>query len=164
MAAKRKPRPKASGLAPSATAGAGKTGGGAAGAGAASSASNRAARPQQGKSAKASGAKVIPPAVANRMARRIALATGVPSVLGMSAFVVSYLLVSRNIYDVPPVLTLAVSGGLFLLGVLGLSYGVLSASWEDAAGSLLGFEQIGVNISRVRASIRAMRQGSNAPS
>lgn len=145
MAAKRKPRPKASGLAPSATAGAGKPGVGASAA------------------AKASGAKVIPPAVANRMARRIALATGVPSVLGMSAFVVSYLLVSRNIYDVPPVLTLAVSGGLFLLGVLGLSYGVLSASWEEAAGSLLGFEQIGVNISRVRASIRAMRQGSNAP-
>ncbi|MCP9886287.1 PAM68 family protein [Synechococcus sp. ATX 2A4] len=138
MAAKRKPRPKASGLAPSATAG-------------------------TGKPAKASGAKVIPRAVANRMARRIALATGVPSFLGMAAFVVSYLLVSRNIYDVPPVLTLAVSGGLFLLGVLGLSYGVLSASWEDAAGSLLGLEQIGLNISRVRASIRAMRQGSKAP-
>ena len=97
------------------------------------------------------------------MARRIALATGVPSFLGMVVFVVSYLLVSRNIYDVPPVLTLAVSGGLFLLGVLGLSYGVLSASWEDATGSLLGLEQIGVNITRVRASIRAMRQGSKAP-
>lgn len=152
MAAKRKPRPKASGLAPSATGGAGKSGG-----------TSAAARPQQGKPAKASGAKVIPSAVANRMARRIALATGVPSFLGMSAFVVSYLLVSRNIYDVPPVLTLAVSGGLFLLGVLGLSYGVLSASWEDAAGSLLGLEQIGVNITRVRASIRAMRQGSKAP-
>lgn len=150
MAAKRKPRSKTSGLAPSATGGAGKPG-------------ISAARPQQGKPAKASGAKVIPSAVANRMARRIALATGVPSFLGMVVFVVSYLLVSRNIYDVPPVLTLAVSGGLFLLGVLGLSYGVLSASWEDATGSLLGLEQIGVNITRVRASIRAMRQGSKAP-
>ena len=54
-------------------------------------------------------------------------------------------------------------GAFFLLGLLGLSYGVLSASWEDAPGSLLGFEQIGVNIGRVRASVRAMRQGSNTP-
>jgi hypothetical protein len=46
-----------------------------------------------------------------------------------------------------------------LLGVLGLSYGVLSASWEDKPGSLLGNEQIGVNISRLRASIKAMRAG-----
>jgi hypothetical protein len=46
------------------------------------------------------------------------------------------------------------------LGVVGLSYGVLSASWEDAPGSLLGNEQIGVNISRLRSSLKAMRQNS----
>ena len=60
-----------------------------------------------------------------------------------------------------PGLTLVGSGAFFLLGLLGLSYGVLSASWEDAPGSPLGIEQIGVNISRVRASVRAMRQGSS---
>lgn len=57
--------------------------------------------------------------------------------------------------------TLASSGGLFLLGVLGLSYGVLSASWEQAPGSLLGTEQIGTNIARMKASIKAIRQGSS---
>jgi hypothetical protein len=46
------------------------------------------------------------------------------------------------------------------LGLLGLSYGVLSASWEEASGSLLGFEQISVNLSRVKASIRALRDGA----
>jgi hypothetical protein len=95
------------------------------------------------------------------MARRIALATGVPSVLGMGVFVVSYLLVSRGILDIPPVVTLVSSGACFLLGLLGLSYGVLSASWEEKAGSLLGLEHIGLNIGRVRESLRAMRSGSS---
>lgn len=110
--------------------------------------------------AKSRRQQVIPEAVANRMARRIALATGVPTVMGMGVFIGSYLLVSRQIAEIPTGVTLASSGACFLLGVLGLSYGVLSASWEDAPGSLLGAEQIGVNISRLRSSIKAMRNNS----
>ena len=96
----------------------------------------------------------IPPAVANRMARRVALATGIPTVLGMASFIVSYVVVSRGLLDIPPVATLITSGAFFLLGLVGLSYGVLSASWEPGAGSLLGLEQIGLNISRLRSSIK----------
>jgi hypothetical protein len=113
--------------------------------------------------ARSKGSQVIPEAVAQRMLRRIAIATGVPSLLGMGVFVGSYVLVSRQIFDVPPVATLLASGACFLLGVVGLSYGVLSASWEAAPGTLLGTEQLGVNISRVRSSLRAMRQGGTAP-
>jgi hypothetical protein len=108
----------------------------------------------------ARGQQGIPDAVANRMARRIAVATGIPTVLGMGMFVGSYLLVSRQILDIPPGATLAASGACFLLGVVGLSYGVLSASWETQPGSLLGSEQLGVNIGRLRDSLRAMRSGS----
>jgi hypothetical protein len=114
-------------------------------------------------SEKAPGRRInqaIPDAVANRMARRIVIATGIPTVLGMGVFIASYLLVSRQILDIPPSATLLASGGCFLLGLLGLSYGVLSASWEEASGSLLGFEQISVNLSRVKASIRALRDGA----
>ncbi|MCP9929514.1 PAM68 family protein [Cyanobium sp. AMD-g] len=114
-----------------------------------------------GPPVKAPRQQVIPEAVANRMVRRIAIATGTPTVLGMGVFVVSYLLVSRGVADIPPGLTLVGSGAFFLLGLLGLSYGVLSASWEDAPGSLLGLEQIGLNIGRVRSSVRAMRQGTS---
>ncbi len=120
-------------------------------------------RPAPTPPARAPRQQVIPDAVANRMVRRIAIATGTPTVLGMGVFVASYLLVSRGVLDIPPGLTLVGSGAFFLLGLLGLSYGVLSASWEDAPGSLLGFEQIGVNIGRVRASVRAMRQGAAGP-
>jgi drug/metabolite transporter (DMT)-like permease len=104
-----------------------------------------------------SSQKVIPEAVANRMARRIAIGTGIPTLMGMGVFVGSYLLVSRQIFDVPPSATLAASGGCFFLGLLGLSFGVLSASWEEKPGSLLGTEQIGLNISRLRSSIKASR-------
>jgi hypothetical protein len=79
---------------------------------------------------------------------------GVPSLLGMASFVVSYLLVSRGILDIPPAITLVTSGGFFLLGLAGLSYGLFSASWESQPGSLLGLEQIGVNISRLKQSLK----------
>ena len=103
---------------------------------------------------RAKAQQTIPDYVANRMARRVAVATGIPSILGMSTFVASYLLVSKGVLDIPPGITLVTSGGFFLLGLVGLSYGVLSASWEPGAGSLLGLEQMGLNISRLRSSIK----------
>jgi drug/metabolite transporter (DMT)-like permease len=121
--------------------------------------------PGKGRSSKPNrpqpkASQAIPDAVANRMARRIAVATGVPTLLGMGVFIGSYLLVSREILDVPPGATLAASGACFLLGVIGLSYGVLSASWEEQPGSLFGTEQLGVNLGRLRQSVRSMRSGS----
>jgi len=92
------------------------------------------------------------------MARRSAIASGFPTLMGMAVFVASYLLVSREIVDVPPAATLLASGSCFLLGLVGLSYGVFSSSWEEQPGSLLGSEQIRVNLSRLRESIRSMRQ------
>ncbi len=117
-------------------------------------------RPGRGPARGTRAKQAIPDAVANRMARRIAIATGVPTLLGMGVFVASYLLVSRHLLDIPPSATLLASGGCFLLGLVGLSYGVLSASWEDAPGSLLGREQIPVNIGRLKASLRALRDGA----
>ena len=104
--------------------------------------------------------QVIPDSVSQRMVRRIALATGIPSVLGMAVIVASYLLVSRQILSIPPVVTLLGSGSFFLLGLVGLSYGVVSASWEESPGTALGVEQIAKNIGRIRDSVRAMREGN----
>jgi len=115
----------------------------------------------QQKAPQSSRPSQIPEAVSRRMARRIGLATGVPTLLGMAVFVASYFLVSRRLLDVPPVVTLGLSGGFFLLGLVGLSYGVLSASWEEAPGSLLGIEQIGLNIRRLKASIKAGGAGKS---
>ena len=110
------------------------------------------------------GKRAIPDAVANRMARRSAIASGFPTLMGMAVFVGSYLLVSRGILEIPPAATLVASGGCFLIGLVGLSYGVFSSSWEEQPGSLLGSEQIRVNLSRLRESIRSMRQADSGGS
>lgn len=111
---------------------------------------------------RSSGSQVIPDTVAKRMARRIALATGIPTLLGMAVIVASYLLATRGIVTIQPVVTLLGSGAFFLLGLVGLSYGVISASWEESSGSLWGLEQIPLNIGRIRESIRAMRQSTGS--
>ncbi len=100
----------------------------------------------------------IPKPVANRMARRIAILTGFPTFTGMSIFVLSYLAVSKGIMDIPPVITLATSAACFLIGLIGLSYGMLSASWEESPGTLLGLENIQPNIGRMRSAFTKPKQ------
>ena len=96
----------------------------------------------------------IPRYVSDRMARRAAVFTGVPTIAGMSVFVGSYFLITKGIADIAPGLTLVMSGGFFLLGLVGLSFGMLSSSWDRQPGSILGIENISTNIRRLRDSIR----------
>ena len=98
----------------------------------------------------------IPKPVANRMARRIAITTGLPTISGMGVFIASYLVIIKGIADIPPVLTLLTSAGCFFLGLVGLSYGILSASWEESEGSILGIENIRPNFTRMRAAIKEL--------
>ena len=79
------------------------------------------------KSKQSSG---IPKYVADRMARRIFFTAGIPTIMGMSVFVISYIIVTRNIAEIPPSSTIAISALFFLLGLGGLSFGILSASWD----------------------------------
>ena len=97
----------------------------------------------------------IPKPIANRMARRIAITTGLPTFSGMGVFILSYILVTQGIADIPPGITLLSSAGCFLLGLVGLSYGILSASWEEQNGTLLGIENIAPNISRIKDAFRS---------
>ena len=100
----------------------------------------------------------IPKYVADRMARRIFFTTGIPTILGMSVFVVSYIIVTRNIAEIPPSSTIAISAVFFLLGLAGLSYGILSASWDKEAGSFFGIENIPLNIQRAKAAFKPASQ------
>ena len=101
--------------------------------------------------------EAIPRYVADRMARRVAVFTGLPTIAGMGVFVGSYLLITQGVADIAPGLTLATSGGFFLLGLVGLSFGVLSSSWEPDPGSVLGFENLRPNLQRMRETIRASK-------
>ena len=100
----------------------------------------------------------IPKYVADRMARRIFFTAGIPTILGMSVFVVSYFIVTRNIAEIPPSSTIAISALFFLLGLAGLSFGILSASWDKEPGSFFGIENIPMNIQRAKAAFKPATQ------
>ena len=100
----------------------------------------------------------IPKYVADRMARRIFFTAGIPTIMGMSIFVISYIIVTRNIAEIPPSSTIAISALFFLLGLGGLSFGILSASWDKEPGSFLGIENIPMNIQRAKAAFKPATQ------
>ena len=100
----------------------------------------------------------IPKYVADRMARRIFFTAGIPTLMGMSVFVVSYIIVTRNIAEIPPSSTIAISALFFLLGLAGLSFGILSASWDKDPGSFFGIENIPMNIQRAKDAFKPATQ------
>ena len=92
----------------------------------------------------------IPEVVSQRMVRRVAGFCGVPTALGISSLIVSYLLVTLADIQLPPIAVLLVNMGLFGLGVLGITYGVLSASWdEEKPGTFLGLDEFSTNWGRM---------------
>ena len=112
-------------------------------------------------SGKTSNESGIPKYVANRMARRIAFTTGIPTLSGMGVFIGSYFLISKGIADISPTVTLVSSAICFLVGLLGLSYGILSASWDLNPGSFLGFENIKPNINRMKDAFKSSKKNLN---
>jgi hypothetical protein len=101
----------------------------------------------------------IPDAVSRRMVKRMAVFSGIPTALGMSTFIISYFIVSRGIYDLPTYAVLLVSLGFFGLGVAGLSYGAISASWdEETLGSPLGWSEFTTNLGRMTGAWKESRE------
>ena len=123
------------------------------------SSNNSAPKIVSKKSSKSNNKKSgIPSYVANRMARRIAFTTGLPTLSGMGVFIGSYYLISKGIADISPTLTLVSSAICFLFGLLGLSYGILSASWDPNPGSFIGFENIKPNINRIKDVFKSSKK------
>ncbi|MEM6612844.1 MAG: PAM68 family protein [Cyanobacteria bacterium P01_C01_bin.72] len=113
----------------------------------------RSSRPNSNLSA-------IPDVVSKRMGRRMAVFCGIPSALGMSSLFVCYWLKIKEVVELPPYAAFAVSFGFLGLGVLGLSYGLFSASWdEERLGSLFGADEFKLNFQR---TIDAWKASKNA--
>ena len=97
----------------------------------------------------------IPEVVSKRMVKRMFFFSGIPTVFGLSSFFIAYLIVKAGV-KLPPYAVLAVSFGLFGLGVVGLTYGILSASWdEERVGTWLGWSEFKVNFSRTYKALRS---------
>ncbi|PNW65464.1 UNVERIFIED_CONTAM: hypothetical protein BEN50_00355 [Euhalothece sp. KZN 001] len=101
----------------------------------------------------------IPESVSQRMVRRMAFFSGLPTSLGILSFFAFYWIVTKELLELPPYTVVLVSMGLFGLGVLGLSYGLISASWdEERVGTRFGWEEFTVNIKRIFAAFRTARE------
>ncbi|MGQ9866121.1 MAG: photosystem II biosynthesis protein [Pseudanabaenaceae cyanobacterium] len=104
----------------------------------------------------------IPQEVSDRMVRRAAFFCGIPTAMGFGSLVVSYIVISRHWLELPNTLVLLVSLGLTGLGVLGLSYGALSASWDTGrVGSLWGGEEFRKNLGYLVAAWRSQRAATS---
>lgn len=113
---------------------------------------SRSSRPNSNLSA-------IPDVVSKRMGRRMAIFCGIPSALGMSSLFICYWLKTREIIELPPYLAFALSFGFLGLGVIGLSYGLFSASWdEDRTGSPWGLDELKLNLGRTKDAWKASKK------
>jgi len=101
----------------------------------------------------------IPEGVSRRMVRRMAFFSGIPTSLGILSFSLFYWIVSQVVFELPPYTVVLVSMGLFGLGVLGLSYGLISASWDEQRhGTWFGWDEFTTNIKRIFAAWRSEKQ------
>ncbi|MEN9869050.1 MAG: hypothetical protein RLZZ171_33 [Cyanobacteriota bacterium] len=109
-----------------------------------------------------SNLSAIPDVVSKRMGRRMAIFCGIPSALGMLSLLVFYWLKVNEVVELPPYAAFAVSFGFLGLGVLGLSYGLFSASWdEERVGSSLGGDEFKVNLGRTRDAWKASKKADS---
>lgn len=107
------------------------------------------------------GSGYIPDVVSKRMIRRVLVFCGIPILMGMGIFLGSYWIIINHLFKVPNTVVLLTSMGCLGLSVLGLSYGILSASWEEdssSTGSLLGWQEFKINFGRMADAYRASKQ------
>lgn len=101
----------------------------------------------------------IPDEVNRRMIRRAALFCGIPTGLGLTTFIVSYFLVSKHIVDLPTSAVVLLSMLFLGIGVVGLSYGAISASWDEGrVGSWWGNEEFKKNFGYLTEAWKAQKQ------
>ncbi|KAL4446716.1 hypothetical protein ABPG77_007960 [Micractinium sp. CCAP 211/92] len=89
----------------------------------------------------------VPEVVTNRMLRRVILFMGAPVFTGILLFPFFYWLKVKQDVDLPSWVPYLASSLTFGGGLLGISYGIMSASWDPRReGSLLGWTEFQANV------------------
>ncbi|MCL7034726.1 hypothetical protein MKW94_015958 [Papaver nudicaule] len=85
---------------------------------------------------------VIPEVITNRMMNRVGISVGVPLFIGLLFFPFFYYLKVVVKLDIPTWIPFIVSFFFFGSALLGISYGIVSSSWDPMReGSLLGWNE-----------------------
>ncbi|NJL00510.1 MAG: DUF3464 family protein [Spirulinaceae cyanobacterium RM2_2_10] len=111
----------------------------------------------------AASLSAIPDAVSQRMIRRMAVFCGTPSVLAIGSLFAFYWIVQHDWFELPPAAAQLTSLGFFGLAVVGLSYGLVSASWDETRpGGWLGWQEFRLNFGRLTGAWREARQAKRS--
>jgi Photosynthesis affected mutant 68 len=92
----------------------------------------------------------VPELVANRMLGRIVVLAGLPVFGGLAIFVGAFFYFKKYDLVVQPAMVAYATQVPFILGLLGITYGILSSSWDKEEGSMLGIEEFKTNLQRVK--------------
>jgi len=101
----------------------------------------------------------IPERVAQRMGKRMLPFVGIPLFGGMGTFVGFWYFATYKGVEFEPVVVAATTIGLLAVSLLGITYSVLSASWDDdREGGALGVEEFKKNVGSVTQGVKRSRE------
>ncbi|KAL3784106.1 hypothetical protein HJC23_012738 [Cyclotella cryptica] len=106
-------------------------------------------------------AAAIPERVAQRMGKRMLPFVGVPLLGSMASFVGFWYMATFRDMEFQPAVVATVSFVFLAVGLLGITYSVLSASWDDdREGSTLGFEEFSKNIESLKEGLSRTKENA----
>lgn len=100
----------------------------------------------------------VPELVANRMLSRIVVLAGIPVFGGLAIFVGAFFYFKKYDIVVPPALIAYATQAPFILGLMGITYGIMSSSWDKEEGSLLGISEFKTNLDRVKDGLTRTKE------
>ncbi|KAL3777912.1 hypothetical protein ACHAW5_007818 [Stephanodiscus triporus] len=107
------------------------------------------------------GAAVIPERVARRMGRRMLPFVGVPLFGSLASFVGFWYLATYKDVEFQPAIVATTSFVFLAIGLLGITYSLLSASWDDdREGSGLGVDEFQKNVGSLREGLSRTRENA----
>jgi len=102
---------------------------------------------------------VIPEQVATRMGMRMLPFVGVPLFGGMGVFVGFWYMATYRDLEFQPTLVAASTIAVLVVGLLGITYSVMSASWDpEEKGSAVGVKEFATNIRSIQDGLRRSRE------
>lgn len=106
-------------------------------------------------------AAVIPEQVAQRMGSRMLPFVGVPLFGVMGTFVVFWYLATYKNLEFQPALVAFSTIGVLGVSLLGITYSVMSASWDpEVDGSLLGIDEFKTNLGNIQDGLKRTRENA----
>jgi len=106
-------------------------------------------------------AAAIPEKVAMRMGKRMLPFVGIPLFGGMGSFVAFWYFATYRDLEFQPALVAATTIALLVFGLLGITYSMMSASWDpEREGSALGFDEFGRNVNNLKEGLSRSKENA----